>query len=75
MGVVEPINPDVCICRHMKVEHGGRLTGFFKNLPGTTNLIVKLAQERLTNPDMPRPKKAYACMLCTCKQFRSILNE
>jgi len=74
MGVVEPVNPDVCICGHMKVEHGGKLTQFFKTLPGTSSLVAKLAQERLTNPDMPRPKKVYACFLCSCKQFQSF-NE
>ena len=33
MGVVEPVNPDVCICGHMKVEHGGKMTQVFKTLP------------------------------------------
>ena len=56
MGVVEPVNPDICSCLHMKVEHGGKLTQFFKNLPGSSSLVAKLAQERLTNPEMPRPK-------------------
>ena len=69
MDMVKPINSDVCICEHMKVEHGGKLTGFFKSLPGTGSLIAKLAQERLMNPNMPRPKKVYACLLCNCKQF------
>ena len=72
MGVVEPVNSDVCICGHMKVEHGGKLTQFFKTLPGTSTLVQKLAQERLMNPEMPRPKKAYACLLCSCKQFQGL---
>jgi hypothetical protein len=67
--VVEPMNPDVCSCLHLKEEHGGKMTGFFKSLPGTGALVAKLAQERLTNPNMPRPKKVYACLLCGCKQF------
>jgi hypothetical protein len=71
----EPINPDVCVCMHLKQEHGGKLTDFFKKLPGTSSLIAKLAQERLTNSDMPRPKKVYACMLCNCKQFKSGSEE
>ena len=71
MGVVEPVNPEVCLCGHMIQEHGGKLTKFFKTLPGTSSLLQKLSHERLMNPDMPRPKKAYACMLCICKQFQS----
>ena len=69
MGAVEPVNPDICSCLHMKVEHGGKLTQFFKSLPGSSSLVAKLAQERLTNPEMPRPKKVFACLLCDCKQF------
>ena len=72
MGVVEPVNPDVCICGHMKAEHGGKMTQVFKTLPGTSSLVKKLAQERLMNPDMPRPKKAYACLLCSCKKFKGL---
>jgi hypothetical protein len=70
MGVVEPVNPEICVCLHMKQEHGGKLTGFFKSIPGGQDLARKLAQERLTNPEMPRPKKVHGCLICDCKEFR-----
>ena len=72
MGVVEPINPDICQCSHMKEEHGGRLTGLFKSLPGTGALVAKLAQDRVITPNMPRPKKVYACLICSCNQFKGM---
>ena len=70
MGRIEPVNPDICSCLHLKQEHGGSMAGFFKRLPGARALVIKLAQERVTNPNMPKPQKFYACLLCNCKQFK-----
>jgi hypothetical protein len=72
MGTVEPINPDLCVCNHLKQEHGGRMTNFFKSIPGSKALTKKLAQERLTNSDIPRPKQVYGCLICSCKQFSGL---
>ena len=61
--------PELCVCLHMKQEHGGKLANFFKGLPGGKSLAIKLAAARLSNPNMPRPKEVHCCLVCSCEQY------
>lgn len=64
---------DICaVCKHMKVEHGGRLTGIAKKMPGGSQFMDKLRIERISG-GLPAPQRPYACMIteCMCKEFRN----
>ena len=56
----------------MKVEHGGRLTGIAKKMPGGSQFMDKLRIERISG-GLPAPQRPYACMIteCMCKEFRN----
>ena len=66
-------NPDVCVvCKHLKLEHGGRLTGLAKNVPGGAKFLEQLRTARIQGT-IPSASKPHACMVleCMCKEFRN----
>lgn len=66
-------NPDVCsVCKHLKLEHGGRLTGLAKNVPGGNKFLEQLRTARLQGT-IPPASNAFACLVmeCMCKGFRN----
>ena len=66
-------DPDICsVCKHMKLEHGGKLTTLAKTIPGGSKFMDKLREERIRGA-IPSPNNVYGCMVtdCMCKRFRN----